>query len=364
MTQSSKKNRIIFIDLLRAIAVLQMVQGHTVDVLLANDFRMTEFPVYNAWLFMRGMTAPIFMFTSGAVFTYLFRLVHQPFNENARVKKGLKRFGLLLFVGYAMKYPTSTIIDFSKVTADKWQNFVAVDVLQLIGTSLLIIIVLAFISEKTRLGDYKIFSAAAILFILIYPFTDSVQWTNYFPVPIASYFYRGTGSLFPLFPWSAYVISGAILGTYMAKNPNIFKTSKFSFKLFIAGLIMMGISLLGHLVWLYFVNPSYNFDFSINLVTLRVGFVLIINSVISLICISITTIPKIIILIGRNTLLIYVVHLVILFGSAWTPGLVLIMDKSMGVWSTVAFALLMLTLMMLMVIIINKLKIKNQQLVT
>ena len=44
-----------------------MVQGHTVDVLLAPDLRTTELPAFAVWYFLRGMTAPIFMFTAGTV---------------------------------------------------------------------------------------------------------------------------------------------------------------------------------------------------------------------------------------------------------------------------------------------------------
>ena len=91
MSHQEKKHRIIFIDLMRAFAVFQMVQGHTIDTLLAENFRNIDNPIYALWYFLRGMTAPIFMFTAGIVFTYLFRLVQKPINENPRVKKGIKR---------------------------------------------------------------------------------------------------------------------------------------------------------------------------------------------------------------------------------------------------------------------------------
>jgi len=112
------KHRVIFIDLLRAIAVLQMVQGHTIHVFLSQDLRTTELPVYAVWYFLRGMTAPIFMFTAGTEFTYLFRSVHKPFGKNYRVKKGIKRALLLIFLGYVLKYQSWTIFDFSQVTAE------------------------------------------------------------------------------------------------------------------------------------------------------------------------------------------------------------------------------------------------------
>lgn len=146
MVRSEKKHRIIFIDLMRAFAVIQMVQGHTVDALLAPEFRSDQFPVYFLWNFMRGMTAPIFMFTAGTVFTYLFRLVDEPFFNNPRVKKGFYRFCCLFVLGTC--YPTFTIFDFSDVTQDRLNIFFAVDVLQLIGFGLLLVVIYAATLQK------------------------------------------------------------------------------------------------------------------------------------------------------------------------------------------------------------------------
>ena len=82
---TEKSQRILFFDLLRAFAVLMMVQGHTIDSLLAEEFRTSESIIYVFWHTMRGFTAPIFMFTSAAVFTYLLRAGSVEFNSNARV---------------------------------------------------------------------------------------------------------------------------------------------------------------------------------------------------------------------------------------------------------------------------------------
>ncbi len=228
-------HRVIFIDLMRAIAVLQMVQGHTIDVLLAPELRTTELPVYAVWYFLRGMTAPIFMFTAGTVFTYLFHSVKRPFEENYRVKKGFRRAFLLIFLGYFLKYPTWTIFDFSDVTADKWQLFISADVLQLIGFSLLILLLILFIAEKLKLNYTATFITISTVIFVASPFIETINWISFLPAPIAAYFYSGSGSLFPLFPWSGYVIAGGILGCYLAQNPLVFKTARFSKLLAIFG---------------------------------------------------------------------------------------------------------------------------------
>ncbi len=365
MTQSSQKNRIIFIDLMRAFAVLQMVQGHTTDVLLAGSYRSMDYPLYAVWLFMRGMTAPIFMFSAGTVFTYLFRLVKEPFATNPRVKKGFKRVLLLVILGYLLRYPTATVFDFSDVTADQWKIFMAVDVLQCIGIGILFLIICAWIAEKYKLNDYLVFAAGALLFFILHPYFYSIEWKEFLPVPLAGYFYKGTGSIFPLFPWAGYVIIGGVLGSYLAKNPLVFKTVKFSAGLFITGGILFSTALIVNYLLQNNLNAGFDtWSQSPFLSMMRLGFVLMLNAAVSFISLKVDTIPRFLILVGRNTLLIYIVHLMILYGSAWNPGLILLFGGTLSAWKTAGFALGMITLMSIMVIIIHKLKIKNKQLVT
>lgn len=363
MSKVEKKQRIIFIDLLRAFAVIQMVQGHTVDVLLANEFRSYESLSYSVWHFMRGMTAPIFMFTSGTVFTYLFRLVDEPFENNPRVIKGLKRVLLLLTIGYLLRFPTFNPFAFNYITENQLNIFFSVDVLHLIGFGLFFIMLFALISEKIKISDSITYLIAAMIFILPTPYFKNVDWLTYFPKPIANYFYSDSGSLFPLFPWAGYMLLGAIFGSRLAKNPTIFRTTTFSLKTILIG----GILILFVYAYQLIVNSSskIHFDsYDYLTITFRVGFVLILVGFVSLISQSINSIPHIIIMVGRNTLLIYVVHLLILYGSAISPGLIILFGAKLNPTYTLLFVVLMISLMISMVILLSKLKIKNKQLVT
>lgn len=365
MVRSEKKHRIIFIDLIRALAVIQMVQGHTIDALLAPEYRSLDYPAYYIWNFMRGITAPVFMFSAGTVFTYLFRLVNEPFENNPRVKKGFKRFLLLVTLGYLLRYPTYTIFDLSNISQKSLDIFFSVDVLQLIGFGLLFLLISAFIAEKIKLSDTIVFLFISMFFFISSPFITKINWIDYLPQPVAGYFYTGTGSLFPLFPWAGYVVFGGILGSYLARNPLIFKSNKFSFNLLIYGvafiIISKAITLISNKVFnYYYVDSSYNLD----TIFFRLGFVLVLNSIVSFISQKIESIPKIIITVGRNTLIIYVVHLIILYGSAWNPGLSVIFASKLDVATTIFIAISMITLMVLMVYVFNKLKFRNKQLVT
>jgi uncharacterized membrane protein len=310
------------------------------------------------------MTAPIFMFTAGTVFTYLFHSVKKPFEENYRVRKGLRRAFLLILLGYLLKYPTWTIFDFSEVSAEKWRLFISVDVLQLIGFSLLILLLILFVAEKMKLNYSATFIIISSIIFIASPFLEMISWVSFLPAPIAAYFYSGTGSLFPLFPWSGYVIAGGILGCYLAQNRVVFKTAKFSKQLAIFGVAFTLVAVISEIILnalnVNIVDPQAE----PNTIFYRVGFVLLLTSIVSYISLRINHIPHLIILAGRNTLLIYVVHLIILYGSAWTLGINVFWGYGLSGWQSFGAALAMITLMIMMVKLIHRFKIRNKELVT
>jgi hypothetical protein len=242
--------------------------------------------------------------------------------------------------------------------------FQAVDVLHLIGISLLLVLVILYFVEKTKINDTIFFAGAASIIFFTSSFIYKIDWISYVPQFIASYFYTDTGSLFPIFPWAGYVIAGGVLGSYLAKNPLVFKTKKFSLVLAVFGSALMIVSLSSDII-LNLLNVSVaNIQTDPGVIVFRVGFVLVLNAIVSLIALKVEKIPQLLILVGRNTLLIYVVHLVILYGSAWNPGINFFWGKAFDEWMSVLAALIMIILMTLMVIGIHKLKIRNKELVT
>jgi uncharacterized membrane protein len=350
------QRRIIFLDLMRALAVIMMVQGHTIDTFLSDQFRTHDSVVYNIWFTIRGFTAPIFMFTSGVAFTYLFRLNKSPFIENPRVKKGIYRFITLVLIGYLLRYPTPRMVDFSLVDHYQWLTFFNVDALHLIGFGILFILVLGYFGEKYKITDTKIFTIGAAFFFISFFFTEKINWANFLPIPFAGYFYSGTGSYFPLFPWSGYVISGAILGSYLANNPGSFESKNFSLQLFKIGVALL-IICVGINILQYFLYGQKEFwTDNTALIFYRLGFIILLNSLMSFISIKLKNIPDIIKLVGKNTLLIYVLHVIILYGSAWIPGFGMFWPKTLGIPLSILAAVLLIAVMFIIVSIFEKIK--------
>jgi hypothetical protein len=71
--------------------------------------------------------------------------------------------------------------------------------------------------------------------------------------------------------------------------------------------------------------------------------------------------PKIIKDIGRKTLSIYVIHLIMLYGCAFFPGLNYYYGKTFSLNNTLLAAFIMLSLMSLMVILSDKLYVIGKQ---
>ena len=94
------QSRIVFLDALRAFAILMMLQGHWMSGLLDVNQLDTTHWGYQFWLYCRGFTAPAFFTLTGWVFCFL--LLKNPLQgtQNPRIKKGLKRGVELLIWGY------------------------------------------------------------------------------------------------------------------------------------------------------------------------------------------------------------------------------------------------------------------------
>lgn len=364
MTQTAKRNRVIFLDLIRAFAVLNMVQGHTIDVLLGKDYRLLDSFVYSIWNFNRGMTAPLFMFTAGTTFTYLFRMQSAGFTDNPRFYKGFKRAMLLLFIGYLMKLPTGNPLYFFSLPDKMWKLFFAADVLQIISFGLLFLLFFLFFAEWFKIKDIFVLGSALLLTTFSAPYVLNINWSDFVHVSVANYLDMNNGSLFTIFPWLAYIFAGGILGSFLAKAGRIHQERKLGAIVAFSGLMLLLAALIADQSEIALTGKSTLWLHSPALVFLRLGLVLIVTSLFILVSVRVRDIPKIVVLLGRNTLLIYVVHLVILYGSPWSIGINKFIGYSFTPVETVISAIVMIALMIGMVIIFNKLNFKNRQLVT
>jgi uncharacterized membrane protein len=310
--------RVIFIDLVRALAVAFMLYGHTTAALLAPEYQVGRW--FDIWLFQRGLTSSLFLLLGGFAFSIATsRHWSSHLGWSRALVKRLRRFSLYLLLGYALHLPGSQLADLWTANDTKWRAFIAVDVLQLVGVSFIAIQLLVLVSRSRRVFmSVVLVLAAAAVFAT--PAIWTLDWTRRLPTFAAAYFSQADGSQFPLFPWVAFILLGAGLGQLYARWGASDLSAFAQRALSAPGLVLIvaGYALRPRAVALFGSGPG---NFVPAEILLRAGTCLIILAVFAYLSRRIHRLPHVFGAVAQESLLIYFVHLCIVYGSVWNPGL-------------------------------------------
>lgn len=237
------KSRALFIDLLKGLALVVMIEVHVFNTLLIPALKESWWwPSLN---FINGLVAPAFTFTSGMVFVISIQ------NSNSELRKfgkdfwkKMSRIGFIFAAGYALHIPFFSIRKImSHLDFDTLSRFFVFDVLQVISTGLFILL-FARIIFKNDNAFYN-FSAVLTLLILFFgPIAWSIDFANYLPIFFAQFFNRMHGTLFPVFPWWAFLFAGAYTAKiYLTARKNE-KEKQFAWQLLFSGFVFYIVSVL------------------------------------------------------------------------------------------------------------------------
>ena len=303
-------SRLYYIDALRAWAILMMLQGHFVDGLLDPAYRDASNPVYQTWLYFRGITAPVFFTVSGFIFTYLLLRAPEQGRSNPRIQKGLKRGLQLLAIGYLLRLNLGGLL-----SGVVYPTFFMVDVLHCIGLSLIGIIGIYLISGQKRKYLFPVvLTAIGIALFVFEPHYKQFTYTGW-PVGLANYLTKVNGSVFTVFPWFGYAAIGGALSYLFHKwhQKTAFYPAVIAASLVIGASLIYGSS--GFFLDLYQWSGWGIFEAveQNNYLFIRLGNVFIALAVFMAVRQWFT--HPTVIRIGQVTLSIYVIHYVFLYGS-------------------------------------------------
>ena len=326
-----------------------MLYGHTVSALLAPQYRTGVW--FDVWTFQRGLTSSLFLLLSGFAFSIATgRHWSLHLHLSAAAVRRLRRFGLFILLGYALHIPVARFVHLPSVGEAQWRSFLAVDVLQLIGVTFVGVQFLVVLT-RSRVVFTAVSIGLAAAIVLATPFMWNVDWTQHLPVWLASYVGISTGSLFPVFPWSAFVLIGAALGQFYARwgasHLGLYATRV----LLMPGLVLLGTALVARAVWAELAWTMVPLD-----VQTRTGACLIVLAVIAYASRRISHLPHLFGAVAQETLLIYFVHLCVVYGSIWNRGLAQIYGETLAPAPTVAWVLALLASMTLLAVYWNSWK--------
>lgn len=206
-----RRERAGFLDFLRVLAAVQMVQGHTLDALLSESVRTGD--VFEAWSWARGLTAVAFLFVAGASFhASTVRRYERHRADPAAVRGRFRRAGTLVLLGYLLHLPVGALSAEPVQRVEALAAFFAVDVLQCVGVSVAaleaLVVVLrsrtAFVATCALLGS---------ALVLVAPAAHALGGGGML-APVVGYLTPRTGSIFPVLPWAGHVLLGVALADW------------------------------------------------------------------------------------------------------------------------------------------------------
>lgn len=317
MSEKQKK-RITIFDLTRFIAMMLMMQGHTIYAFLDGSTIDKGSFWWLLWELNRGFTAPIFLVVSGAV--QVFANKRDEFG-NIQDKTFYKRILLgisLILISLLMHLPGS-FMDLLGMSDRQLLRLFEVNILQLIGVCLIInVLLMKFIKN-----DYAFLASASILFLLFTFGGTYIEQGNLYaglhPF-FASYLTYEYGSIFPLFPTASYFFLGIMFGI-------LIKKSHFELKPFIrySSLILFAL-----LFILFYIQHSYEGSFFKSILymdKLSLGIILFRLSIVFLYIFVVSFIDElikkkhIVLMFGKRSLLVYIIHLYFIYNFfLYTPA--------------------------------------------
>jgi uncharacterized membrane protein len=194
-------SRIKFLDWLRGLAAVIMLQGHTFHALLRPEDREGAAFIFSQ--FFGGQAAAIFLFLTGVTFG-LGMNRRERLSPARRVTAALSRARYLFVLAFLFRLQTWS---FAWPHA-RWTDLLKVDVLNAMGATAALLAVLALANGLDRV---RMAAAAGVLIAALSPViagldTSHVPWfLRGYVVPSADYF--------SVFPWGAYLAFGLAAGS-------------------------------------------------------------------------------------------------------------------------------------------------------
>jgi uncharacterized membrane protein len=320
-----------FVDLLRGFAMVVMIETHVMNAYLPMELkRGSEFFF---WLsFVNGLVAPAFLFASG------FSLMLQgniQWENWLRFRppfwKHMRRLGFIVLVAYYTHMQSLSLSRYLTHWNDglMWRKSLQVDVLQCIIVSLLVVHLLILILRKKSLLPWGL-ALLSLGVALTTPLVWSRSYIGDMPLSVALFLNPHEVSLFPIFPWICFVLAGSFAACFFLKSVGVKKIPQFmkvaaglGILMIVAGLLLRNVNYtLPGYVNFYTTSPLYSM--------IRIGCVLLIMAMLYRLEAKGKWIPTPVQLAGQESLLVYGVHLWVIFAFLRGKDLGPILGKQMG----------------------------------
>jgi uncharacterized membrane protein len=208
MNTKSGSYRLQYLDWLRGLAAIIMLQGHVFDSFLKNDQRQGA--AFMLSQFVGGMPPAIFLFLTGVTLAFLMDSTERKgMAPRDRLWEAFKRSGYLFSLAFAFRLQ---LWIFGLPAA--WQDLLRVDILNCMGFSIAVLSVMALFRTVERV---RLCAILGLGIAVAAPLVSQMDWSAV-PWMIRAYIvpdYR----FFGFFPWGAYLAFGVSAGSIIRILP-------------------------------------------------------------------------------------------------------------------------------------------------
>jgi uncharacterized membrane protein len=325
-----------YIDWLRGLAVLIMMEWHALDAWTAADSRGGE--AFRVAALVGGWAAPLFLFLAGVAipFAGLSNMRKGGMDRQAAAHAIQVRGWQVFALAHLFRFQ-SFLFDLSA----PWSSLFKPDILNILGLGL---VAAAFCWGRATTPRRAVFLLVvpAVIIVLLTPWSRVWFWPTLLYPRLEAYI-RPVGNLgvFTLFPWMAFVFIGTFVGHLISKPRPADEEPAFHLKLAAAGLVVAIAGWTGSYLPPPFA-PSEFWTTSLSFFLIRLG-VMTLALAAAWAWMQRPTSDRWspLVLFGRTSLFVYWVHVALAYGAFSAP-----LHRALPFgWALVAFG--MLTLLML-----------------
>lgn len=301
---SAGKERMRFLDWTRGAAALIMLQGHSFHAMLAEPDLQGD--VYTLSQFMGGLPAPIFLFLTGVTLAFLLDgREKRGVDAMGRFAAALRRAGYLLLLAFAVRLQAF----FFALPWSHWEDLLLVDILNCMGVSLALLSFSAFFNTQERV---KLGLTCGLLIALLSPVISGFSWERS-PALLRGYL-EPHNEVFGFFPWASFTAFGVAFGSMLRLTPREHLNRFLQWTALSAFGIILVAGYFSFIPFSVYQHSSFWVN-SPGLVFIKVGVILLL---IVFAYLWLTYLParrgSFVTLLGTSSLLVYWVHLEIVYG--------------------------------------------------
>lgn len=203
-----------YLDWLRGIGVLIMIEGHALDSWTLVADRTRE--AYRQAIVIAGIGAPIFLFLAGLAIALAAGSRLRKGQGDAEVFSAAVRRGAFIF-GLAFLFRLQSLL----ISGGTFpQSLLKVDILNVMGVSMIAAALLWRLGRGIA-SRAILFSTATVVIAMATPIVRTSGGLAVLPDPIEWYLRPSAGSTtFTLFPWAAFLTAGAAIGLWVDQTRN------------------------------------------------------------------------------------------------------------------------------------------------